>query len=187
MKTLSELVAKAVSEVKFNVKNLIEKRKKGKFYKELPEDTELDIVTLRKAVNLKNEIDILESQLKALQEQYKPLRDEILESLPGDEKDKVEVIIDGIQIKKYAQVRNAGKLDHEKALELARKKKILQKVTKVTRVIDEDLLLLAISEGKITYDEFAECLTEGNVIQQLKLEQKNVKRAVGDNIVQIEF
>lgn len=166
---LSSLAIKAINEVKANIKKLL----KGdvKLYKSVPEGV-LNPETVKKAAKIKGQIDILESQIASLQVEYAPLRNEILEALPGDKKDKVEVVVDGIQIKKHAQIKGAGKINEEKLMELARKKKILSKVTKKVRVIDEDALMLAIADGLITYDEYKECLSEGTVVEVLKIEQK---------------
>lgn len=169
---LSEAALKTIAFIKENVKQMLNARKTGVTYKELPQDSNLDIKTVRKAADLKTEIEILEAKLSALNEQYKPLRKEILEMLPGDNIDKVTLLIDGIQIKKSVQVRDSGKLDYNKIFQLAKEKKIITKISKNVKVFDEELILLAIDEGHITYDEYLSCLTEGNIIPTLKLEKK---------------
>lgn len=175
---LSEAVLKTITFVKENVKQMVDARKKGITYKELPKDNDLDINLVKKAADIKSEIDILDAKLSALQEQYKPLRKEILETLPGEAIDKVTLLIDGIQIKKSVQVRDAGKLDYNKIFQLARQKKIITKISKNVKIFDEELILMAIDEGLITYDEYLECLTEGNIIPNLKLEKKFVPEVV---------
>lgn len=176
-KSLQELAIKAISEVKAKIKEIIDNNKKGDFIKELPVDHKISLKTLDEAIKVKNEIDIVESKLRALQQQYKPLREEILASLPGEEKDKIEVMLNGVQIKKHIQIKNAGKLDETKMMELLKSKKLLQKTTTKVRVIDEDLLLMAIANDDLTYDEYASCLTEGKVIPVLKVEQKVLNQA----------
>ena len=170
---LSNLAIKAIQEVKENIKKLIHVNKQGKFYSDLG-DTQLNPNTVKKAFEIKSQIDLLESQLNELRRKYQPLRDEILRSLPGEKIDKVEVLVDGIQVKKFAQIRGAGQLDQQKLLELAKNRKILTKVTKFVRVVDEEQLLLALHEGKISYDEYMDCLTQGQIIEALKLEQKQL-------------
>lgn len=175
---LSEAVLKTITFIKENVKQMVDARKKGITYKELPKDNDLDINLVKKAADIKSEIDILDAKLSALHEQYKPLRKEILETLPGESIDKVTLLIDGIQIKKSVQVRDAGKLDYNKIFQLARQKKIITKISKNVKIFDEELILMAIDEGLITYDEYLECLTEGNIIPTLKLEKKFVPEVV---------
>lgn len=175
---LSEAALKTIAFIKENVKQMVNTRKKGITYKELPKDSDLDINVVKKAADLKTEIEILKAKLSALDEQYNPLRKEILEKLPGQDIDKVTLLIDGIQIKKSVQVRDSGKLDYNKIFQLARQKKIITKISKNVKIFDEELILLAIDEGHITYEEYLECLTEGNIIPTLKLEKKFVPEVV---------
>jgi hypothetical protein len=158
---------KAIVEIQKVVRNLA--KKESLMFKAAPN---VNKVTLSKAADLKSQMDILEQKLKVLQEEYAPLREEILEDLPGEAKDKVEVLIDGVQLKKYPQVRGAGQLDQDKALKLVRTKKLLGALTKKVLVVDEDALTVAVSKGLISEKEYADCLTEGNVAVVLKVERK---------------
>jgi hypothetical protein len=170
---LTEEAGKAINKLKEKAKSFF--KKISHHYSDEEEILEhLDLETLDKAVNLKNQIDILDTQLKSLREKYNPLREEILLKLPGSEHDKVDAIVRGVQIKKYPQVRGAACLKEDKALELAKNKKILTKVTKQVRIIDHDMLLLAVEQGDITFDEYLNCLSEGSVSEVLKLERKFV-------------
>lgn len=170
-KLLSKLASKALKEVKENIQKLLDGRKTSfNVYDEV--DTEkLSIATLKEATKTKAEIDALVSKVTILQAKYKPLREEILASLPGTKNDKVEVTIENIHLKKYPQIKGAGKLEEDKFLELAKKKKILQKVTKHIRVIDQDSVMAALAEGLITYDEYIECVSEGKPTEHLSLEK----------------
>lgn len=169
---LSELAVKAVNEVKDQIAIMVKRKKEGYLYTEMPEDYSLDSRIVQDATSIKAQIDILETKKKALEKKYKPLREMILDSLPGGSKDKVEYMIDGIQVKKFCQIKGAGKLDEDKFLELAKKKKILTKVTKQVRVVDEDRVLLAIANEELTLAEYVDCLSEGSVAEVLKLERK---------------
>ena len=166
---LSELAVNAISEVKLKVKELIDASKRGKFLRELPKEHNIDIETVKRATRIKLEMEMLESSLAALKNEYEPLRKEIISSLPGDEKDKIEVILDGIQIKKHIQARGGG-IDQNKIMNLIKEKRLVTKVTKNVRIIDEDLLLAAIYNGDITYDEYMNCLKKPSIVQTLKLQ-----------------
>lgn len=180
--TLSNLAIKAVNEVKHSIKKLIEDRKKGNFIKALPEDSKLNLETVRKASECKSRIDVLISEVKSLEDKYKPLREEILRDLPGNKEDKVEFLIEdlGIQIKKHTQIKGAGTLDHNKVMELVKRKKMMMRVTKTVRVIDEDLLMLEVANKNITEEEYLSCVSEGKGIEHLKLEQKFIPEVVID-------
>lgn len=170
-KLLQKLATKVVKEVKENIQKLLDRRRSATATYEEVDLEVLDVETLKEATRVKAEIDALISKVTVLQAKYKPLREEILDSLPGDKEDKVEAVVDNIRIKKYTQIKGAGKVDTEKMLKLARKKKILQKVTKQVRVIDNDALMAALAEGLISYDEYVECLSPGNVIEHISLEK----------------
>lgn len=164
-----EVSSAAIKSLK-DVKARIQNRLKGNFTHFKTAD--VDQKALLRAVDLKSQIDFLEGQIKALHDEYKPLRDQILFELPGDKADKVDALIHGVHVKKYTQNRGAGQLIQDKALELAKSKKIATKVTKTIKVVDEDLLMLAVADGIITEEEYVECLTEGTVVEMLKLEKK---------------
>lgn len=164
---LVDIGMKAIIEIQTAVRKI--SKKEPALHKKAP-----DVIkeTLNEAADLSAKIDVLESQLKALYAQYEPLRDEILDSLPGEDRDKVEVFIDGIQLKKYSQVRGGGKLNQEKALNLARNKKLIGMLTKKVVTVDEDMMAVAVAKGLITDKEYASCLDEGKVIKVLKVERK---------------
>lgn len=145
---LDAIVKKAIKEVKSKIKKMTEsKSNEGvTFFTEVPED-KINLEILHKAAWKKAQLDIALSQVKAIDAEYQPLRTKVLEQLPGTDKDKVEVVIDGIQIKKHSRTNGGGKIDVEKLGELARKKRILSKVTKKVTVIDEDAVLMALHDG----------------------------------------
>lgn len=169
---LSELAKQAISSVKRNIKEMVEKRKKGNLIDTLPEDHEFDIEKVKEAAEIKSQIDVLFKKMEALDSKYKPLREEILMMLPGDKGDKVEIMIDGIQLKKHVKYRGAGSVDHEKLMKLIKDKKLVTKLTKKVRVLDEEAVFLALAEGAISYDEYFECVKEGSLVQELKLEKR---------------
>lgn len=163
---LGEVSSKAIIEIQTAAKKL--SKKEPKLYK----TANLDKDVVAQAADLKAQIDVLETKLAALKEDYAPLRDTILADCPGDKIDKVEVLIDGVQVKKYSQVRGAGALDQEKAIRLARAKKLMGKITYKINIVDEDALAVAVAKGLVTQEEYASCLNEGNTIEMLKVERK---------------
>lgn len=166
MKFILEIGTKVVQDIQKAAKQLA--KKEPKLYKE----ASVGVETLNEAADLKTKIEIMETELKALYDKYNPLRAEILASLPGEPVDKVEVLIDGIQIKKFSQVKGSGVLDQERALNLVRNKKLVGKVTKKVTLVDEDALAIAVHTGHISMEEYASCLSAGNVAQVLKIERK---------------
>jgi hypothetical protein len=179
MMNLDAIVKKALKDVKATLKKMTEsKANEGVAYiKEIPAGV-IDTNILQQAAAKKAELDVLLSQVKMIDAQYQPLRAKVLEQLPGNAKDKVEVVIDGIQIKKHSRTTGGGKLDEAKLGELARKKKILSKVTKKVTVFDEEAVLMALHDGLITYEEYVSCLTEGKVTPVIDIEYKECPQQV---------
>ncbi|AEO93776.1 gp518 [Bacillus phage G] len=166
---LKNLAKNAVKEVKVNLTKMLEKRKVFKLFEKV-EDKTINVKNLKEAAKIKSEIDVLSAKVSNLQAQYKPLREEILSSLPGEPKDKVDLTIEGIHIKKYPKISGGNKIDQAAFLELARKKRILQMTTKKVTVVDEEAVLGAISQGYLTYEELLTCIPEGKVTENLTLD-----------------
>lgn len=166
---LKNLAKNAVKEVKVNLTKMLEKRKVFKLFEKV-EDKTINVKNLKEAARIKSEIDVLSAKVSNLQAQYKPLREEILSSLPGEPKDKVDLTIEGIHIKKYPKISGGNKIDQAAFLELARKKRILQMTTKKVTVVDEEAVLGAISQGYLTYEELLTCIPEGKVTENLTLD-----------------
>lgn len=152
-----------VREVKRKLKTL------GRAQGQTIREGELDRDLVMKATRLKGEIDVLQAKLKALTEEYETHRKVILDSLPGGDEDTVEILIDGILVKKHP--RNMGKLNPERLMDLARQRKILTKITRQVRVIDEDAVLRTLAEGVLTYEDYESCI-EKKIIPVLTLERK---------------
>lgn len=166
--TITKLAGKALKEIKENIKQKMVPN--FKVYNEKDVEGHVDVAKLKRATYLKSELDKYELKKKQIADEYLKLREEIIDSLPGTDKDKVEAIIEGIKLKKTFQLKGAGKLDTEKIEKLARDKRILTKVSQNVRVFDEDLLLSAVQEGIITMDEYKGCLSEGKTTPVLILE-----------------
>lgn len=169
IKKLAETSMAALAQIQKAVREVAKKNRKSVLYKEAPL---VYVPDLEKAAELKSKIEVMEQQLKVLYAEYDPIKESIIASLPGTKEDQVEVMINGIQIKTWPTVRGAGVLDQEKAVELAKKKKILGKVSKKVTVVDENSLTAAVVEGIITENEYAACLTEGKVAQNVKISRK---------------
>ncbi|MNM09754.1 hypothetical protein D3C81_198700 [compost metagenome] len=169
IKKLAETSLVVLAEIQKAVREVAKKSRNSVLYKEAPS---VYVPDLEKAADLKSKIDVMEQQLKVLYAEYEPIKESIVASLPGTKQDQIEVMIDGIQLKTWPTVRGAGVLDQEKAAELAKKKKILGRVSKKITVIDENALTAAVVEGVITENEYAACLTEGKVSQNVKISRK---------------
>jgi hypothetical protein len=117
----------------------------------------IDFFTLTMALKVKAQIEQLESTLKELETQLKPLRDELASQaseLKESEYDSVEFVNDGKRLYMYPKNTKSGKYDESKLVELAKQKKIYSKIFKKTVKVDEDELIKALQQGKITPDEF---------------------------------
>lgn len=112
---------------------------------------------LHKAMRIRTVMDSHFTQAKALEKEYIKLRDEIGAELPGELNDTVELVIDGIIVKKHARNKAAGKLDEAKVFALAQSKGLVSQITKLVPAINEEGLLAALLEGKITYEEYQAC------------------------------
>lgn len=116
--------------------------------------TNVNKAKLKKAAKTKLMMDSHFSKAKELEVEYKKLQAELGQALPGEVVDTVEIVVDGVFLKKHPRNKLAGKLDHEKVIELAHSKGIFQEVTKTAVVVDEEALLKALASGKITFEEY---------------------------------
>lgn len=112
---------------------------------------------LRRAAQIKLMMDSHFERAKQYEVEYKQLQAELGNSLPGEDVDTVEIIVDGIRLKKHARNKLSGKLNEEKIFALAHSKGIFTEVTKPKVEIDEEGLLKALATGKITFEEYQEC------------------------------
>jgi hypothetical protein len=117
----------------------------------------IDRATLTLALQVKAQKELLEGQLKELDNRYQMLRDELLSQIEGIETspyDTVEYVNDGQRAFKYPKNSQAGKIDEVKLEVLAKSKRVMSKVFKKVRVVNEVELLKLLDNGKITLDEY---------------------------------
>lgn len=142
---------KAVSQTKKKLKEL------AKITGDYITTVTIDRRKLRKAAQIRLQMDSHFERAKQLEVEFKKLQAELGASLPGEEIDTVEVVIDGIRLKKYPRNKLSGKLNEEKIFALAHEKGIFSEVTKPKVEIDEEGLLKALVTGKITFEEYQDC------------------------------
>lgn len=117
----------------------------------------IDKATLTLALQVKAQKELLEGQLKELENRYQSLRDELLaqiDDVQTSENDTVEYVNDGQRAFKYPKNSQAGKIDEVKLEVLAKSKRVMSKVFKKVRVVNEVELLKLLQSGKITIDEY---------------------------------
>jgi hypothetical protein len=117
----------------------------------------IDKATLTLALQVKSQMEQLEGQLKELDNRYQSLRDELLAQIEGIETsvyDTVEYNNEGQRAFKYPKNSKSGQVDEQKLETLAKQKRVLSKVFKKVRVINEVELLKLLQSGKITVDEY---------------------------------
>jgi hypothetical protein len=140
----------------------------------ITEGVDKDNLTL--ALKKKAQIEELERQLKELEKQYQPLRDAILndiEAIQTSEYDNVEYTAEGQRAFKYPKNSKSGQVDEAKLEELGKQKRVLGKVFKMVRVVDEDNLIKLLQTGKITADEYR-AVTLQKISPVLEIKQLSV-------------
>lgn len=160
-----------VTQIAKNVIKSVEEKLKilSKIKGDKIEQANVDIDDVKEFARIKAERDIALANLKKIGDEYEAARQKIISQLPGFETDVVDIVIAGVRIHKFPRNTAAGKLDEEKVLELARKKKILGKVAPFVRKINSKALIEAIAEEKVTYDEYLEC-TKQNIVPVVEIE-----------------
>lgn len=117
----------------------------------------VDVNLLERFLELKKEHEKLENQKKVIESEMNELRTKILSQLPGEVKDKVQTVIDGIEINKYSR-NKSEKIDEEKAIDLAKKLKVLSKVAEKKWVLDnkkfKEVMRQKVEEGKLKQEEY---------------------------------
>jgi Rps23 Pro-64 3,4-dihydroxylase Tpa1-like proline 4-hydroxylase len=144
-------------------------RAKGALITEGNVDSEL----VREIAKKKAEMEILRSQLKQIEVEYDVLKDKLEAQLPGETEDKIELLIDGIMIKRHPRLKRGAKLNSVLFEQLARRKKIYGRVTKTIKVFDEESILTSLVEGDITYEEYIRCI-DREFTTVLRIENKSL-------------
>ena len=133
------------------------------------ESANIDPDDVRNFVRLKAERDAAIATLEKAGKLYEEARQKIIKQLPGTEKDIVDVTIEGFRIHKYPRNTAAGKLNEEKVLQLAKKKKLLGKIAPMVRKVNKQALIEAIANNKISYEEYLDCTTQ-NIVPVIEIE-----------------
>lgn len=126
---------------------------------------------VREFIRLKETIDSLDKRQKELRDQLMAVLDE-----DGYEDEKGNVLyefdtpVDGV-VRLEKQRRTTRKLDEVKAEEIIETNKLGEDVYKMVRVIDEDALMAAFYDGKLTEEELDEMFPV-NVVWALRTPKK---------------
>lgn len=150
METAAQL-KKAITQTKKKLKEF------AKITGEYITTANVDRKKLRRAAQIRLQMDSHFDRAKELEVEFKKLQAELGASLPGKDVDTVEIIVDGIRLKKHPRNKLSGKLDEDKVFALAHEKGIFSEVTKPKVEINDDGLLKALTTGKITFEEYQEC------------------------------
>jgi hypothetical protein len=117
----------------------------------------VDVFTLTQILKKKTQLEELKKAVKEFEAEYNGLRDEIvgqIEQIETSKYDTVDVVLDNMRAKKYPRNSKAGKVDEEKTMEFARKKKIIGRLYEKKLVLNEEKLVELLEDGTITQNEF---------------------------------
>lgn len=126
---------------------------------------------VREFIRLKETIDSLDKRQKELRDQLMAVLDEDgYEDERGNVLYEFDTPVDGV-VRLEKQRRTTRKLDEVKAEEIIETNKLGEDVYKMVRVIDEDALMAAFYDGKLTEEELDEMFPV-NVVWALRTPKK---------------
>lgn len=149
--TPAEIMKKALKNVEVQIKSLL------KIEGKVLDSAEIDRNKLTRILELEAQIKELDAKKSSLAIEMNSLKNEVRGSLPGGEKDTVDVLVKGIRVFKFPRYLSTA-LNQESFLKLARKRKILKLVTEKVVVVNDEKVKQAILDGKLTIEEYVSCV-----------------------------